>query len=158
MYNKQEKKVLDLIRQVDKAFNELVFPPDSEWSGSIRKTKSLSQRRSESVVHDNDVIAFRELIAQLERNLKARAADRLNELDLSDYVKQAIKDNHPNAVDIDFKVTFTNQEVTKQKMEVTPSEYGSGISTRMAKKQLDTDEEDCVTRSLMEDDDDEDGY
>ena len=153
MYNKQEKKVLDLIRQVDKAFNELVFPPDSESSGSIRKTKSLSQRRSESVVHDNDVIAFRELIAQLERNLKARAADRLNELDLSDYVKQAIKDNHPNAVDIDFKVTFTNQEVSRHKMEVTPSEYGGGVSTRMAKSQLDR-----AVEGADDDDDQEDDF
>ena len=153
MYNSQERKVLDLLKQVEVAFNEIIFPNQKKG-----KNQSYAQRRSESVAHDNDATAFREGLAQLERNLKARAADRLNDLDLSSYVKEAVKDMHPNSEEVDFKVTFTNKEVTKSKMEITPSQYGQGISTRMSKTQPE-DEGDSVTKSMMDDDDDaEDGY
>lgn len=146
MYNKQEKKVLNLLRQVEEAFNELVNPND----GVKRRKQDYNSRRSDSVVHDKDATAFRQGLTELERNLKARAADRLNELDVSDYVKEFIKDQHPGATDIDFKVTFTNKEVLTSHLEVTPSKYG-GLNTNRVNKPAVVDSADQV----MEDDDDD---
>lgn len=151
MYNKQEKKVLDLLRQVEVAYTDLVFP---QTTTSGKKHHASSSRRNDGVVQDKDIYAFREGIAQLERNLKARAADRLNDLDLSDYVKQFITEQHPHAEGIDFKVTFTNKEIIRQELEITPSEYGVGLITKAGKRQI--DEGQCLTKASDDNDDDDD--
>lgn len=148
MYTKEEQKVLQALHDSKNAFKDLFTEPVNK--------RGPHGRRDSTPVRDQDIVDFNEGIRGLEKILKAKAAERVEKMDLDDYVKEAVKSTYPGADNIQIHITYEDHQQVVTQMEMRPNPYGSGLSSYQVK---DTQPQTVMGKKAEEDEEEEeDGY